>query len=446
MVSSIGYSQNILDAKDFQSNFSSSDFYLGKQKTVQNPKGMDFDHLGQYLFIANMWGPTPRNVNLTVMSANSMEVIKEIPLPNGYYSKSREHANGHVEVAITEDNQFVLATLLQSCGSDGCNGVNTHTSEKTGNGLLNVINMETMEPVLYIPTGGQGAKVIGVKPGSSKVYVTNWFSNNVGVIDIKKAYQSQGEKPKLDKRSLVKIISFPKGATPRGVAFSDDGRYMYVTGFNSKRLYVIDTDYDRIIATTPKLNGVNLRHVVVNRDATIAYFSHLRGDGISRIDLTKLNEILKDLNHEKNNLLPSSIWEKIFIPWRTRSGTLKNILVLKDYPLDHPEIPGKIFNRANPNTIVLDKQNECYLYVSFRSAGITGQGALLQGKVDIIDVCNDRRVISLLSGQGPTALATTEDGKLLASAGFFDHNIYFFDIASLKSEYEKMYEFSKTDQ
>jgi len=42
--------------------------------------------------------------------------------------------------------------------------------------------------------------------------------------------------------------------------------------------------------------------------------------------------------------------------------------------------------------------------------------------------------------------ATTEDGKLLASAGFFDHNIYFFDIASLKSEYEKMYEFSKTDQ
>jgi hypothetical protein len=50
--------------------------------------------------------------------------------------------------------------------------------------------------------------------------------------------------------------------------------------------------------------------VVVNRDATIAYFSHLRGDGISRIDLTKLNEILKDLNHEKNNLLPSSIWEK----------------------------------------------------------------------------------------------------------------------------------------
>jgi DNA-binding beta-propeller fold protein YncE len=87
MVSSIGYSQDILDAKDFQSNFSSSDFYLGKQKTVQNPKGMDFDHLGQYLFIANMWGPTPRNVNLTVMSANSMEVIKEIPLPNGYYSK-----------------------------------------------------------------------------------------------------------------------------------------------------------------------------------------------------------------------------------------------------------------------------------------------------------------------------------------------------------------------
>ena len=431
------YSQDAIDAVEFQTEFKSEDFYLGATRSGRNPKGMEFDHKNNYLFVADMWGPTARTASITVMSARTLKVVKNIELPNGYYSKSREHANGLVEVTMTPDNKFALVSRLQGCGSGGCGGVNTEPAERTGTGLLNVIDVKTLEPVMYIPTGGSGSKIIGVKPNSNLVYITNWFTNNVAIVDISKAYSMKPGNPQLHNDALIGTIRFPGGSAPRGVAFNKDGSFMYVMGFDSKTIYVVDTRTNKIFATLPGPGGINFRHMVINRNATIGYFSHMIGAAISRVNLTAFNNILSGLDKSRNTRLSTNVWSQILIPWDTISG-VKAIMRLKKYPQDHPEVPGRLYGRASPNTIVLDQSNECYLYVSFRSAGING-GGLRQGKVDVIDVCNDRRIISLISGNGPTALAATANGSLLASSGFFDSTIYFFDIRSIKKAYERMY-------
>jgi len=165
----------------------------------------------------------------------------------------------------------------------------------------------------------------------------------------------------------------------------------------------------------------------------------MQGSGISKIDLVKLEAYIADLNHNKNNLLGKSFWKEVFIPWKTAEEKTTNVMVLKEYPKDHPDRANKTYGLAGPNTIALDRSNNCYLYVSFRSGNINGTSALTKGKVDILDVCNDRRVISLIAGKGTTALAATEKGDFLAASGFFDATIWIYDLRKIKAEYEALY-------
>ena len=431
----------VIEAELLQSAFSTEDFVLDVEKKIRNPKGMEFDNQGNFLFIANMWGDSPKEAYVTVMDTEKFEVLERIDLPNGYYSRSREHANGMVEVTITEDNRFALVSRLQGCGRGGCGGINSGPAETNGQGLINVIDIHTKKPVMYISSGGSGSKVMGVKPGTTKGYITNWFSNNIGVFDFGDAYtiDPDTDEPIYAEKAKTKKIQFPSGSAPRGLAFSPSGKYMFVIGFSSKVLYIVDTDTDRIIATSSRLSRFNLRHMVTNNDRTLGYLSHMQGSGISKVDLVKAEAYLSELNHKRNNRLTQKFWKHIFIPWKTAEDKTTNIMVLKEYPKDHPDRPNKLYGRAGPNTIALDRSNNCYLYVSFRSGNINGTQALSKGKVDVLDVCNDRRVIGLIAGKGTTALAATHNGKILAASGFFDSTIWFYDIAKIKSEYEQRY-------
>ena len=431
----------VIEAEELQKNFATEDFLLKVVTDVRSPKGMEFDLTGESLFVANMWGDTPKEAHVSVIDTATFQLDKKIMLPNGYYSKSREHANGMVEVTISSDNRFALISRLQGCGRGGCGKKNTGTAETNGQGLISVVDISTKSPVMYIPSGGSGSKVIGIKPDSQKGYITNWFSNDVGVFDFSEAYQidSTSKEPIYDPEALKKMISFPRGSAPRGIAFGPSGKYMYVIGFTSKVLYVVDTETDRIIATTSRIRRFNFRHMVTNNDRSIGYISHMQGSGVSKVDLVKLEAYISKQKHSRNNKFGSKFWKEVFIPWKTAEDTTTNVMVLKTYPKDHPDRPNKRYGLAGPNTIALDRSNNCYLYVSFRSGNINGTSALSKGKVDVLDVCNDRRVISLIAGKGTTALAATEKGDVLAASGFFDSTIWFYDLTKIKAEYEKIY-------
>lgn len=437
--SSVSFAQ-VEDASRFQRDHSTTDFlYSQKPKAAKNPKGMEFDHTGKVLIVANLYGRTNAKANVTVINATSKKVIKEIDTPNGVgYKRGAYHSNGTVEVAFTKDNKFALVTRLQGCRQNGagCNGGSP--SELTSGGMLNVIRVSDLKPVLYIPTKAQGSKIIGIKPGSTKVYITNWFTNSVSVLDIAEAYNMRkGAPAKFHKAGFKKIIKFPSKAIPRGLAFTSGGKYMYALGFGDGRLYILSTERDVILGRTPKTGyKINFRHMAVSKDERVAFFSHLQGDAISRIDMTYMDDVADTLN--RGGSMPSKFWERAFIPWDTTKGK-RNLLKLDDYAADHPSVPNQTYGSSDPNTIVLDPINNCYLYVSFRSGNMSGSRALNNGKVDVIDVCNDRRVISLYAGKGPTALAVTHQGDLLASSAFFGNEIWFYNSKKIKKAYEKEY-------
>ncbi|MEC9283162.1 MAG: hypothetical protein VX642_10645 [Bdellovibrionota bacterium] len=440
----VNLSAQIQDADVFQDRYLTKDFTYSKVfSSERNPKGMEFDHTGKLLFVANLYGRSKYKANVTVIDVENQRLLEDIITPNGTVpTKENYAANGTVEVTITEDNRFALVTRLQGC-TKNCGGAGS--SELTGSAIISVIDIETLKPVMYIPTGGQGSKIMGIKPGTNLVYVTNWFTNSVSLIDISAAYQVNIEsKPVLYNKALKKVIRFPRKSAPRGIAFGKDPRVMYVLGFTSKKLYFVDTEKNEIVAETPhyvdsQVGEINFRHMVLSSDKSKAYISHMKGDAISRIDMSYVDSLAMDIVHGYKQGLDEDFWQKAFIPWRDKNGVYRNLLDLTDYSQEHPDMKGGSYSLADPNTIALDPTNNCYLYVSFRSGNMTGSKALAHGKVDVLDVCNDRRVISLTAGRGPTALAVSRDGTVLASSGFFDHTIHMYNSQKIKFLYESIY-------
>lgn len=156
--------------------------------------------------------------------------------------------------------------------------------------------------------------------------------------------------------------------------------------------------------------------------------------------MTKLIQIIKTLKRTGSDVtLPSSLWDEILIPFKTIGGFQK-VMVLEDYPLDHPNFAGKKWSMAHPNTIVLDPIKNRYLFVSHRTTSdkdINKVDPKIKGKIDIIDTLKDRLVFSLVGGAQPTALEISRDGLILMSAGLIDDTLYFYDVKKLISLYEK---------
>ena len=79
-------------------------------------------------------------------------------------------------------------------------------------------------------------KELQLNPDGTKVFVTNFFSQNVSVIDT----------------ATNKVTSTVKvGTYPLGVAVDPDGKKVYVTNLWSNDVSVIDTDTNTVTATVP---------------------------------------------------------------------------------------------------------------------------------------------------------------------------------------------------
>ena len=127
------------------------------------------------------------------------------------------------------------------------------------------------------------------------------------------------------------------------------------------------------------------------------------------------------------------------IPFNTTAGFSK-ILILEDYPADHPNFPGKKWYLAHPNTIVLDPLKNRYLVISFRTSSNSDDSSVdpkLMGKIDIIDTQKDKLVFSLIGGVQPTGLEISKDGKMIISAGLINDRLYFYNLKKIIDLYEK---------
>ena len=114
---------------------------------------------------------------------------------------------------------------------------------------------------------GSNPIAVAVSPDGTKVYVTNYESNNVSVIDT---------------ATNTVISTVDVGARPGGIAVSPDGTKVYVTNEFSSNVSVIDTATNAVIATVDV--GNSLWGVAVSPDGSKVYVANENSNTVSVID------------------------------------------------------------------------------------------------------------------------------------------------------------------
>lgn len=414
------------------------------------PKGMKIDPVGNSLYVAEMCGKIDpvskkRVPSASIFDMNSRTLSKTLITPVGMKTGGIL-ANTEVEFSLDEEWAFITRAEGDS------------QSEVYKNfGLLTVVNTESQQIAKYIPLKGSGSKIIAARPMIAEdpkrtqiIYVANYFSDNLSVVDVTNLKENGNLDGSAHFKELVSLHTHFRNPdshgyfiAPRGIAFTPDGKYALILCTETGSIIIVDSINHKQIAELAPIDAkttgreLNVRHIVITKDGQTAYLSHMKGNAISRIDLTKLIQIIKNLNGS-NTVLPASVWDELLIPFKMPNGPQK-ILVLEDYPMDHPNFPGKKWELAHPNTIVLDPVSNHYLYVSSRTTSdkdINKVDPKIMGKIDIIDIENDRIVFTLVGGAQPTALEVSRDGATLISSGFINDRLYFYDLKKILGLYE----------
>ncbi|MFC1609504.1 beta-propeller fold lactonase family protein [Myxococcota bacterium] len=143
---------------------------------------------------------------------------------------------------------------------------------------VKIFDLDTWKQVGRLRGGRRGRthtifpKVMAVSPDATKIYVTYWVSENVGVFDT----------TTLKRLGVVEV-----GAHPRGIAITGDGKKGYVCNFGLTRKSITVFDADEapfdVIGTIRGLP--NPRHIVMSNDGRHAFVSlYGEGGGVAKID------------------------------------------------------------------------------------------------------------------------------------------------------------------
>lgn len=418
------------------------DVMLGTLTVGCQPKGLKITTKNE-AWIAEMCGKLNPDTNRREPSASVVDIdlkklITTIRTPMGV----RNGIIGNTEVEFTENENFALIARAEG---------DNQSPVYPGYGMITVVNTDTFKTVKYIPVNGKGAKIINRRPnlgdGREIVYVANYFSDDISILDTHRLTENgsmDGREFFKGRITLKTSFGRPphlKKIAPRGVGFIAGGKYALILATETGSIIVVDSIQHKQITELAPLpssiagRDVNVRHIVITKDGRFAYLSHMRGNAISKINLTKFTSIIEAAIANKSSQLPASVWNEILTP----IGNNAKIMVLEDYPLDHPNFAGKKWNLAHPNTIVLDPVNNRYLYVSHRTTSNKNYEIIdpkVKGKIDIIDLQNGHIVMSLVGGAQPTALDVTANNDLLISAGFKDSKLYFYDLKKILETYE----------
>ena len=234
---------------------------------------------------------------------------------------------------------------------------------------VHIFDLDTLDYKMSMGTGGVFPKVITQNPDGSLTVVSNWVTQNISVFD--------SETKKLLRR-------IPVSGTPRGMAFSPDGRFLYTAIFDEPVIDVIDMTQNKVSTSYRFHQRTGAARHVIYRDGKL-YVSDMYQGTVSI------------LNASTGALLVST----------RRLG-------------------------FNTNTIVLSPDGK-RLIASFRGRNndddYTRPGPEL-GAVYVLNA-EDLSVEERIYGRNqPTGLAVSPDGKYLVFTDFLDKNLELYEDSS----------------
>lgn len=233
-------------------------------------------------------------------------------------------------------------------------------------GMFHVFNLATLAYKTNYSTRGTWTKVIA--EDAKYLYMSNWLSKDVTVFDrFTKEFVAR-----------VKLV-----ATPRGMAFSPDGKYLYVAIFDDALLQKIDLSTFKVVKNIRLApGGGNARHIVPDPAKGLFYVSDMGRDCIYKFD-TASDKVVAEV---------------------------------------------KVFN--NPNTICLSA-DRTRLFVSCRgpngSNGYLNKGEVF-GRVYVVNTVTMKVEDWVWGGNQPTGLEVSPDGRWLVFSNFLDYTLEFYRI------------------
>ncbi|RKX94015.1 MAG: hypothetical protein DRP59_01355 [Spirochaetes bacterium] len=219
------------------------------------------------------------------------------------FKAHKEIRKGVIPKEYSEKKGFVESLFINRLGELWISQMTT--------GMIHVLDSKTLAYKMSFPAGGKWSKVIAADPSEKRVYISNWESRTISVVDP-------------DRHSVLRRIEVP--GIPRGLALSPDGRYLYAGIYSKGKVVKIDTKTETIVKTIDLGDGAP-RHLVISPKKGLLFVSDMYYGTIFTINL-KTDKVIRKVYAGSNlNTIALSPDEKyLFVSSRgknSRNGYLE---------------------------------------------------------------------------------------------------------------------------
>ena len=206
---------------------------LGEYSTGTQPKSAYFSPDGSRLFVPLL---AQHGVDVFRLVDRSLVYERRLSVP-------ASSALGFVEAMIDERRRELWVSNMEES-------------------KVHIYDLDTLDYKTSLRTAGVYPKVIAQNPDGSLTVVSNWVSHDISVFDS-------------ESKNLLRRI--PVGGTPRGMAFSPDGRFLYTAIFDEPVIAVIDMTHNRVSVRYRLYSGAGAARHVIYRDGKLYVSDMYRG-------------------------------------------------------------------------------------------------------------------------------------------------------------------------
>jgi len=226
---------------------------------------------------------------------------------------------------------------------------------------VHIYDLDTLNYKTSLAVGGVYPKVITQNPEGNLTVVSNWVTFNISVFDS-------------DSKQLLRRI--PVGGTPRGMAFSPDGRFLYTAIYDEPVIAVVDMNQNKVTTRYRFHQRTGAARHVIYRDGKL-YVSDMYQGTVNILDAsTGALLASRYVGYNINTIVLSPDGRRIIASSRGRNNDI-------DYTLPGPELSAvyilnaadlaleeKIWGRNQPTGLAVSPDGKYMVFTDFLDANL----------------------------------------------------------------------------
>lgn len=345
-----------------------------KIKTGLNVKSVVIAPNGKHVYSVNLEGGSVYEFERASRKITRKLIFKQTPAKGYDYEKREWIANSFeekpVEVCFSHNGKYLWVSLHNAKGVVAWNLADTLSSELESTKLASleilknttainsneaqerlanaqlvksnlkkiIENKLTKQLKLPFFRTGETPKVMTLSKDGKSLFVANWHSNTVSVLDISSANSANWQK--------TKDISV--GSVPRGMCVSDNGKFLFVGHMGSNTVGTISLDSLKMVRNTKV--GVTPRHII--SDGKILFASLSSPEKIVRLGLDSLKILQTSSTKDDPRTIALSADNKFLFSVSYADDVLevfdsKTLQVLRTEKSSHKPVGVAVFQKAD---------------------------------------------------------------------------------------------------